>query len=351
MAQIPNKNAQSVSDGLNTYWNIDTSGSHAQLTNADFSVTQSATSPDPGAAGTIATAGVMIARVTPAAARSGVILQAGTQPGQLVMVENDGAAGNSITFDVAGTSNVLGGVGVIVPGGASLLFSWNSVTSRWIPIGLPLANGTINLVQSATAPDPGAAGTIATSGVGVARVSPAAARTGIILAAGNYAGQLVMVVNEAAAANSLTFNTAPATSNVADSATAQPIFGLQSRLFVWDSGTSLWYPIANGTIGGTFAPLQSATAPAIATSGTITTAGVGVARVSPAAAVTGIILQAGTIPGQEVWVVNEAAAANSVTFAAAGTSNVADGAGAAIAGVTARKFVWDSGTSLWYRAA
>lgn len=99
------------------------------------------------------------------------------------------------------------------------------------------------------------------------------------------------------------------------------------------------------------ATAQSATAPDPGANGTIATAGVGVARVSPAAARTGIILAAGTTPGQEIWVVNEATGANSLTFAASGTSNVADGAGAALAGLTARKFVWDSVQSLWYRAA
>ena len=53
----------------------------------------------------------------------------------------------------------------------------------------------------------------------------------------------------------------------------------------------------------------------------------------------------------EVWVVNESVAANGVTFAASGTSHVADGAAASIAGLTARKFVWNSVKSLWYRAA
>ena len=98
------------------------------------------------------------------------------------------------------------------------------------------------------------------------------------------------------------------------------------------------------------AAVQSATSNAVATGGTITTAGVSSARVNPAGAVTGVILQAGTVAGQEVWVVNEAAAANTVTFAAAGTSNVADGASSALAGVVARKFVWDSVAALWFRA-
>ena len=100
-------------------------------------------------------------------------------------------------------------------------------------------------------------------------------------------------------------------------------------------------------------PSQSATAAVIANNGTISTAGVGVARVAPAGAVTGIILQAGTLPGQEVWVVNESAAANTVTLnTTPATSNVADSATeSAIAGLKARKYVWDSSTSLWYPAS
>lgn len=93
---------------------------------------------------------------------------------------------------------------------------------------------------------------------------------------------------------------------------------------------------------------QSSTAPATATAGTITTSGVSAARVSPAGAITGVILQAGTFGGQEVAVVNEAIAANTVTFAASGTSNVANGTASVIAGLTARKFVWDTSTTLWY---
>ena len=110
---------------------------------------------------------------------------------------------------------------------------------------------------------------------------------------------------------------------------------------------------ANGTgifISG--APLflgQSSAAAAVANNGTITTTRVSsVARVSPAGAVTGIILQAGTSAGQTCLVVNEAVAANTVTFAASGTSNVADGTSSVIAGLNARLFVWDSGVNLWF---
>jgi hypothetical protein len=96
---------------------------------------------------------------------------------------------------------------------------------------------------------------------------------------------------------------------------------------------------------------QSATALAVITGGTIPTGAGIVERVSPAAAVTGVILTPGTVTGQTVTVVNEAIAANSVTMAAAGTSNVADGVTTVIPGLRASTFTWDTGTSLWYRAA
>jgi parallel beta-helix repeat protein len=71
-------------------------------------------------------------------------------------------------------------------------------------------------------------------------------------------------------------------------------------------------------------------------------------RLSAAAAVTGVILPVGTYAGQEVVLINESAAANTITMAAAGTSNVADGISCVIAGLTQKTFRWNTGTSLWY---
>lgn len=93
---------------------------------------------------------------------------------------------------------------------------------------------------------------------------------------------------------------------------------------------------------------QSAAATAITNGATITTTHVTIARVNPAGAVTGIIMQAGTISGQKCVVLNESA--NSVTMAASGTSNVADGTGSVVAAKKAAAFFWDSSTSLWYNA-
>ena len=96
---------------------------------------------------------------------------------------------------------------------------------------------------------------------------------------------------------------------------------------------------------------QSGVVTTLATGNTIaigTSGGYQSVRVTAAAAVTGIILAPGTKPGQEVTVVHEGAAANTITFAAAGTSNVADGASDVITGPSARTFIWDAVTALWY---
>ena len=104
----------------------------------------------------------------------------------------------------------------------------------------------------------------------------------------------------------------------------------------------------NISASGQLADGQSASAPALATSGTINTANVGTARVAPTGNVTGVILQAGTVAGQIVTVVNESAF--TVSFASVGTSNVADGTSAVVSANRAMFLKWDSSTSKWYHA-
>lgn len=138
------------------------------------------------------------------------------------------------TFNVDTVNNV-----VQIPNGASLNFYSDAYSTLTASYG---ANGKAPLV-SATSPDPGAAGTITTAGVETALVTPAASRAGIILQAGTYNGQRVRVVNQAIAARTLTFDTIPGTSNVADSATEGAIAGLTARDFVWIAAASLWYQV------------------------------------------------------------------------------------------------------------
>jgi hypothetical protein len=211
---------------------------------------QSATAQAIASNGTISTSGppqVGVARVSPAGAVTGVILQPGTNPGQTVWVVNEAAAANTVTMAAAATSNVADGTADVIPGGQAKLYVWDSLANSgagyWFAYGQAvLTGGTLVVTQSATSPDPGAGGTIATAGLGVSRVTPASNRTGIILQAGTQPGQFVTVINEAASAT-LTFNTTPATANVADSATEGAIAGLTARTFVWDSATSLWYQV------------------------------------------------------------------------------------------------------------
>ena len=74
---------------------------------------------------------------------------------------------------------------------------------------------------------------------------------------------------------------------------------------------------------------------------------IGIARVTAAAAVTGIIVTPGVRAGQMVAIYHEGAAANTITMAVAGTSNVADGVSCVITGPSVKFLIWDSVTALW----
>jgi len=122
-----------------------------------------------------------------------------------------------------------------------------------------------------------------------------------------------------------------------------------------DNGSTQTYSLKTATgdiaISGNIADGQSASAAAIANAGTIITANIGEARVAPTGNVTGIILQAGTIPGQTVFVTNQSAF--TITFnTTPATSNIAGSAtDPAIPANGGRLFKWNSSNSLWYRAA
>lgn len=95
---------------------------------------------------------------------------------------------------------------------------------------------------------------------------------------------------------------------------------------------------------------RDATAQTLTTGGTIVHNNAGCVMLTQAAAVNGMILQAGTKNGQHLWLVNTSAA-NSITFnGTASVSNVASGA-EVIAVTRATLFVWNSNTSRWYRVA
>lgn len=82
---------------------------------------------------------------------------------------------------------------------------------------------------------------------------------------------------------------------------------------------------------------------------TVTHNNAGNVAVDQAAAVTGIIMQTGGYHGQLCWIVNTSAA-NTIAFAASGTSNVATGISAGMGALKAGLFIWNGITRLWYQA-
>lgn len=86
---------------------------------------------------------------------------------------------------------------------------------------------------------------------------------------------------------------------------------------------------------------------AIATAGTVDTTQGDAIRLTVAAASTGVIMRVGLRDGQIVIVYNEDAA-NSVTMAAAGTSNVANGVANVLAALTCKEYIWNNAKLLWY---
>lgn len=93
---------------------------------------------------------------------------------------------------------------------------------------------------------------------------------------------------------------------------------------------------------------QGGTVQTIATSGAINT-NYNSVRVTAAGAVTAVTMQVGTTPGQLCCIICEQAAANTITMAAAGTSNVAAGATCVLSGLANHLFIWDATTALWYQ--
>lgn len=99
---------------------------------------------------------------------------------------------------------------------------------------------------------------------------------------------------------------------------------------------------------GNFSDASQASATVLATGGTITPViGIGAYRMAPTVAVTGIILA--TLSGHdatEIEIYNESAFL--ITFAAVGTSHVANGVTATIPVNSCKRFKWNNAKNLWY---
>ncbi len=106
------------------------------------------------------------------------------------------------------------------------------------------------------------------------------------------------------------------------------------------AGTVVYGITPLGAEGGLVTPTS-----VLATGNTITPTGNAVIFTT-GGAVTGVIMAAGSVDGQEFTILNNSA--NSITFAAVGTSRVADGASAVIAANTRMTLVWSAAASLWF---
>jgi hypothetical protein len=80
----------------------------------------------------------------------------------------------------------------------------------------------------------------------------------------------------------------------------------------------------------------------------ILTEGLRTVRVTASTAVSGVTLGSGCGRGQVVTIIHEGSPANTITFAAADMSHVADGPAASIPGLSSRTYVWNAGNNLWY---
>lgn len=117
-----------------------------------------------------------------------------------------------------------------VNGAAVRLYSDN-YTTRTVEI----SNGTISVFQSTTSPDPGNSGTITTSGVGIARVTPTSNETSVNLQAGTLGGQQIIIFNESSS------NTIALTGSNIAAGSQLTLAARAKAVFYWDSSLSLWF--------------------------------------------------------------------------------------------------------------
>ena len=75
-------------------------------------------------------------RVTNAGAVTGIIIEAGTAHGQIVLVTVDKDAGGSVTMAAEATSNVCSGTGAVIAAGESAMFIYDLTDTCWSENGL-----------------------------------------------------------------------------------------------------------------------------------------------------------------------------------------------------------------------
>lgn len=243
----------------------------------------------------------------------------------------DSITGNDSSLDIAGKAGAAGAAGGSVPivGGAG---GAGSSTTAGGAGGAASLSGGAGGAKSGTGAAAGGAGAAASvvGGAGGATASSgsdAGGAGGGVALTGGVGGAASAGTGNGGAGGSITLTPG------AGGATTGGTAGVRGAI-------SLAGPVKSPITG-----VQS-----IADSGTITLPTTGknaIVATSSAANKTGVILAAGIHDGQEITLINTSS--NSLTFAAAGTSRVADGTGAILAALTAMTLVWEAGSARWYR--
>jgi hypothetical protein len=132
-------------------------------------------------------------------------------------------------------------------------------------------------------------------------------------------------------------------------ATSKVKCSLVSRLLsMWLGPCNLASNLAGVDILGQYASPPAAVVVPV-TGGTITPPGYSTSMlVNPGAPVTGMILAPGATDGVRLSIINQSG--SSITFAAAGTSNVADGVSCVISGNRVMYFEWSQTLALWFHS-
>lgn len=126
----------------------------------------------------------------------------------------------------------------------------------------------------------------------------------------------------------------------------------RAATYQYSAALQIWYTISDDMPEGAVAPTVAAAQP-LSNGSTITAPyalDTALCPVTETASVTGIILAVPVLGNaQKVLIVNRSNF--TVTFAASGTSHVADGVSDVIPALASRLFIYDAGSGLWYRSA
>lgn len=261
-------------------------------------------------------------------------------------VNEAGASSLTLTFPGAGTSSTQVGSTAAAGGNQASAFGVAAVASATADTALgeaSTASGGSSLAVGQGATAQGFQSTVVGSGASAA--TAASAGTALGQGAQSSAQQSTAIGSAASASNTGSTALGKGASATGNTSTAVGTGAQATADHTVVLGTSAEDVVVPGGL-----VLSASSSPTTLTNGaTVTWTGPAMVTVSAAGNITGLIIAVGTVNGQAMLVINESAF--TLTFAAAGTSHVADGVSDVIAALTARKFVWDSNTSLWYRVS